>query len=72
MTTAISLKYNDIIKLMLKNRSLVNVDHLNVDNITPLIIAAEYNNYEIVKLLLLLNADPDIKDNDRRTASTIT
>ncbi|CDD21522.1 aAEL017480-PA [Firmicutes bacterium CAG:313] len=59
---------NDKIVDYLINKLNFNVDEINLNNETSLMIAAKENNIETVKCLLNNNANVTLKNNDQKTA----
>ena len=59
---------NDKIVDYLVNKLNFNVDEINLNNETSLMIAAKENNIETVKCLLNNNASVTLKNNDQKTA----
>lgn len=59
---------NDKIVDYLINKLKFNVDEINLNNETSLMIAAKENNIETVKCLLNNNASVTLKNNDQKTA----
>lgn len=59
---------NDKIVDYLVNKLNFNVDEINLNNETSLMIAAKENNVETVKCLLNNNASVTLKNNDQKTA----
>ena len=62
-------RYDDV-KLVLEHKS-TDVNVQDQENFAILHIACEANNYEAVKLLISLNANPSVKDNNGQTPITI-
>lgn len=59
---------NDKIVDYLINKLNFNVDEINLNNETSLMIAAKENNIETVKCLLNNNASVTLKNNNQKTA----
>jgi len=64
---AISVNNIEIIKLLVENKK-VNVNLQNEKGVTPLILAANFNNKDIIQYLLKKKADKSLKDKNNKTA----
>ncbi len=57
--------FDDLIETLVRKGA--NVNHRQIDNSTPLHVAAFYGQYSIVKILLVYGADPTLKNNAGNT-----
>lgn len=57
----------NLLSYFLENNEKYNIDQKNIDGMTPLMIAT-HTNKDIVNLLLMSGADPNITDNKKKTA----
>jgi ankyrin repeat protein len=73
LSIAIAWGHKEAINFLVEQGANTNIDlnYLNDDDLTPLMIAVEKNDLELVNLLIKLGADVNLKNKDDETALTI-